>query len=176
MAKPRVHEVAKQLGVSTKEVMTELAQMGEFVRSASSTLEAPTVQRLSQRLADPGLANADSISKRVAVKLPLLAESPWLGQQFEWQMNNNRSNKSAANEQRLPTAHISSIRLQNVLSFGDARLAVNRQVTTLVGPNDVGKTNVFRALNAIFGEPNPAESLERIRNGGDRGVSERPAL
>ena len=50
MAKPRVHEVAKELGVSSKDVMTRLTDMGEFVRSASSTLEAPVIRRLREQL------------------------------------------------------------------------------------------------------------------------------
>ncbi|HEV6955269.1 MAG TPA: translation initiation factor IF-2 N-terminal domain-containing protein, partial [Promicromonospora sp.] len=40
MAKIRVHELAKQLGVESKTLMAELKAAGEFVRSASSTLEA----------------------------------------------------------------------------------------------------------------------------------------
>jgi len=50
VAKPRVHEVAKELGVSSKDVMTRLTDMGEFVRSASSTLEAPVIRRLREQL------------------------------------------------------------------------------------------------------------------------------
>ena len=44
MAKVRVYELAKEFGVESKAVMAKLQEMGEFVRSASSTIEAPVVQ------------------------------------------------------------------------------------------------------------------------------------
>ncbi|MGZ4593254.1 MAG: translation initiation factor IF-2 [Actinomycetes bacterium] len=46
MAKVRVYELAKELGVESKVVMTKLQEMGEFVRSASSTVEPPVVRKL----------------------------------------------------------------------------------------------------------------------------------
>ena len=48
MAKIRVYELASELGVSSKSVLRVLKEMGEFVRSASSTLEAPVVKRLRE--------------------------------------------------------------------------------------------------------------------------------
>ncbi|GAA1613647.1 MULTISPECIES: translation initiation factor IF-2 [Kribbella] len=48
MAKVRVYELAKELGVTSKVVLTRLNDMGEFVRSASSTIEAPVVRRLAE--------------------------------------------------------------------------------------------------------------------------------
>ncbi len=44
--KARVHELAKELGVTSKEVLTKLADLGEYVKSASSTVEAPVARRL----------------------------------------------------------------------------------------------------------------------------------
>ncbi|MEN3121004.1 translation initiation factor IF-2 [Janibacter sp. LM] len=46
MAKVRVHELAKELGVSSKTLLAHLGDMGEFVKSASSTIEAPVVRRV----------------------------------------------------------------------------------------------------------------------------------
>ena len=46
MSKVRVYELAKELGVESKVVVAKLQEMGEFVRSASSTIEAPVVRRL----------------------------------------------------------------------------------------------------------------------------------
>ncbi|MEV8419139.1 translation initiation factor IF-2 N-terminal domain-containing protein, partial [Streptomyces niveus] len=40
MAKVRVYELAKEFGVESKVVMAKLQELGEFVRSASSTIEA----------------------------------------------------------------------------------------------------------------------------------------
>ena len=52
MAKVRVYELAKEFGVESKAVMAKLQEMGEFVRSASSTIEAPVVRRLKEAFAD----------------------------------------------------------------------------------------------------------------------------
>jgi len=41
VAKVRVHELAKELGVESKVVLAKLKEMGEFVKSASSTIEPP---------------------------------------------------------------------------------------------------------------------------------------
>ncbi|NVN00616.1 translation initiation factor IF-2 [Arthrobacter sp. SDTb3-6] len=46
MAKARVHELAKELGITSKEAVNKLQELGEFVRSASSTIEAPVVKKL----------------------------------------------------------------------------------------------------------------------------------
>ena len=58
--KVRVHELAKELGVTTKEILVACSSYGEFVKSASSTLAAPIVRRLR---ADLG-GRANSISAR----------------------------------------------------------------------------------------------------------------
>ncbi|MEU1296493.1 MULTISPECIES: translation initiation factor IF-2 [unclassified Streptomyces] len=47
MAKVRVYELAKEFGVESKAVMAKLQELGEFVRSASSTIEAPVVRKLT---------------------------------------------------------------------------------------------------------------------------------
>src|SRR5215472_3554603 len=52
MAKVRVYELAAEFGVETKVVMDRLREMDELIRSASSTIEAPVVQRLRESLRD----------------------------------------------------------------------------------------------------------------------------
>ncbi|HEV7980138.1 translation initiation factor IF-2 [Amycolatopsis sp.] len=54
--KARVHELAKELGVTSKDVLAKLKEQGEFVKSASSTVEAPVARRL--RDAYPGKGGA----------------------------------------------------------------------------------------------------------------------
>ncbi|MDT0269286.1 translation initiation factor IF-2 [Streptomyces sp. DSM 44915] len=54
MAKVRVYELAKELGVESKVVMAKLQELGEFVRSASSTIEAPVVRKLTDALSAGG--------------------------------------------------------------------------------------------------------------------------
>ncbi|MCT2007531.1 translation initiation factor IF-2 [Micrococcus lylae] len=46
MAKVRVHELAKELGIPSKEALSKLKELGEFVSSASSTIEPPVVKKL----------------------------------------------------------------------------------------------------------------------------------
>ena len=47
--KPRVYELAAEFNVESKTVMDQLKQMGEFVRSASSTVEHPVAQKLREQ-------------------------------------------------------------------------------------------------------------------------------
>ncbi|WP_280180429.1 translation initiation factor IF-2 N-terminal domain-containing protein, partial [Nocardia farcinica] len=49
--KARVHELAKELGVTSKELLATLKEQGEFVKSASSTVEAPVARRLRESFA-----------------------------------------------------------------------------------------------------------------------------
>jgi len=46
VAKVRVHELAKQLGMESKVVLAKLQEIGEFVKSPSSTVEAPVVRKM----------------------------------------------------------------------------------------------------------------------------------
>jgi len=46
--KARVHELAKELGVSSKDVLAKLKDLGEFVKSASSTIEAPVARKVRE--------------------------------------------------------------------------------------------------------------------------------
>jgi len=47
--KPRVYELAAEFNVESKTVMDQLKEMGEFVRSASSTIEHPVAQKLREQ-------------------------------------------------------------------------------------------------------------------------------
>ncbi|HXW44214.1 MAG TPA: translation initiation factor IF-2 [Streptosporangiaceae bacterium] len=71
MAKVRVYELAKEFGVESKAVMAKLTEMGEFVRSASSTIEAPVVRRLKEAFASQQAARpqaADGGAKAPAAR------------------------------------------------------------------------------------------------------------
>ena len=50
MSKVRVYELAKELGVDSKTVLAKVQEQGEFVRSASSTIEAPVARRLREAM------------------------------------------------------------------------------------------------------------------------------
>ncbi|MEU0289112.1 translation initiation factor IF-2 [Streptomyces sp. NPDC052492] len=67
MAKVRVYELAKEFGVESKVVMAKLQELGEFVRSASSTIEAPVVRKLTDAFQQGG-GNGKSAAKPGAPK------------------------------------------------------------------------------------------------------------
>ncbi len=64
MAKPRVHELAKELGITSKEAISKLQELGEFVRGASSTVEPPVAKKL--RSAYPAGGDSAAQSKNSA--------------------------------------------------------------------------------------------------------------
>ena len=68
MAKVRVHELAKQLGMESKAVLAKLQEMGEFVRSASSTVEAPVVRKMLELFPDAKPVDDVKPVKKAAAK------------------------------------------------------------------------------------------------------------
>ena len=68
MSKVRVHELAKQLGMESKEVLAKLQEMGEFVRSASSTVEPPVARKLVAMFPDAKPAEEKKPVKKAAAK------------------------------------------------------------------------------------------------------------
>ncbi|MDR1033716.1 MAG: translation initiation factor IF-2 [Bifidobacteriaceae bacterium] len=50
MAKLKVHEVAKELNIPSKEVMRILKEVGEFASTASSTLQPPAIRKVEESL------------------------------------------------------------------------------------------------------------------------------
>ncbi len=68
MSKVRVHELAKQLGMESKVVLAKLQEMGEFVRSASSTVEAPVVRKLLELYPDVKPVEEKKPVKKAAAK------------------------------------------------------------------------------------------------------------
>ncbi len=81
MAKVRVYELAKELGVESKVVMAKLQELGEFVRSASSTIEAPVVRKLTDSLESGGAGGAKkSAAKPAAPKKSAAPAAPKPGE------------------------------------------------------------------------------------------------
>ncbi|MDT5091879.1 MAG: translation initiation factor [Mycobacterium sp.] len=66
--KARVHELAKELGVTSKEVLARLNEQGEFVKSASSTVEAPVARRLRESFGGGKAAQPARSGNGAAVK------------------------------------------------------------------------------------------------------------
>jgi translation initiation factor IF-2 len=57
-AKPRVHEVAAELGIDSKVALDKLKEMGEYVKGPSSSIEPPVARRLKQALEADGIKPA----------------------------------------------------------------------------------------------------------------------
>src|SRR5262245_54470210 len=75
--KPRVHELAKELGVDSKTVLARLNEMGEYVKSASSTIEAPVARRLREAfVASPAPAAPPAPSGAAAPKAAKAKPAP----------------------------------------------------------------------------------------------------
>jgi translation initiation factor IF-2 len=79
VAKVRVYELAKELGLESKELLAKLQVVGEFVRSASSTVEAPVVRKLMDKFPDLVPAEAapkakKAPAKKAAAKQPVKVE------------------------------------------------------------------------------------------------------
>jgi len=57
-AKPRVHEVAAELGIDSKIALAKLKEMGEFVKGPSSSIEPPVARKLKAALEADGIKAA----------------------------------------------------------------------------------------------------------------------
>ena len=63
-----MYELAKALGVESKDIITKLEEVGEYVKSASSTVEAPVIRRLHEKF--PELKEAAAKAPAPAKKAP----------------------------------------------------------------------------------------------------------
>ena len=68
MANPRVHEVAKELGLTSKEVLAHLDKIGESVKSHASTITEDVAARLKADLSGNGAAAKKTTAKKTTAK------------------------------------------------------------------------------------------------------------
>ena len=87
MAKVRVYELAKELGLESKELLSKLQEVGEFVRSASSTVEAPVVRKLMDKF--PDLVPAEAAPKAKKLQQKRLRQN----RQLRWRIYHQSYNK-----------------------------------------------------------------------------------
>jgi translation initiation factor IF-2 len=66
-AKPRVHEVASELGVDSKVALAKLKEMGEFVKGPSSSIEPPVARKLRAALEADGAKPSPAEKEKVSV-------------------------------------------------------------------------------------------------------------
>ena len=74
MAKPRVHEIAAEIGVDSKTALAKLKEMGEFVKGPSSSIEPPVARKLKAALAEAAASAAAAPAPAAAA--PAKAPSP----------------------------------------------------------------------------------------------------
>lgn len=77
-AKPRVHEIASELGVDSKIALEKLKEMGEYVKGPSSSIEPPVARRLKAALEAAGTAANSAPAKSAPAKAtaPATAAKP----------------------------------------------------------------------------------------------------
>jgi len=68
VAKVRVYELAKEIGMESKDVLAKLQEMGEFVRSASSTVEPPVVRKFLEKYPPVNKPTVEKVAKKAPAK------------------------------------------------------------------------------------------------------------
>ncbi|HEY8913603.1 translation initiation factor IF-2 [Lacisediminihabitans sp.] len=79
MAKPRVHEIAAELGIDSKKALEKLKEMGEFVKGPSSSIEPPVARKLRAALAADGIQAPEKAAAPAPAPAPRpapVAEAP----------------------------------------------------------------------------------------------------
>ncbi|WP_394770273.1 translation initiation factor IF-2 [Lacisediminihabitans sp.] len=79
MAKPRVHEIAAELGIDSKKALEKLKEMGEFVKGPSSSIEPPVARKLRAALAADGIQAPEKVAAPAPAPAPRpapVAEAP----------------------------------------------------------------------------------------------------
>ena len=70
MAKARVHEVAKELGLSSKDVLAHLEKIGHPAKTASSGIDEAVAQQLRSDLGNGAAAPAETAKAKPAKAAP----------------------------------------------------------------------------------------------------------
>ncbi len=76
MAKPRVHEIAAELGIDSKKALEKLKEMGEFVKGPSSSIEPPVARKLRAALAADGIKAPEKVAAPAAPAAPAVPAAP----------------------------------------------------------------------------------------------------
>jgi translation initiation factor IF-2 len=102
--KARVHELAKELGVTSKEVLARLNEQGEFVKSASSTVEAPVARRLRESFGGgkPAAAASAKTAAPAAGKAPVKGPDKLLDKALDKAINQPVGNGEATSAPAKP--------------------------------------------------------------------------
>lgn len=74
--KPRVHEIAAELGIDSKRTLEKLKEIGEFVKGPSSTVEPPVARKLKAAFAEEGVVPVPKEEKPAPAAKPAAAPAP----------------------------------------------------------------------------------------------------
>ena len=74
MSKVRVHELAKELGYTSKEILAKAQELGEFVKSPSSSLEPPVVRKIKEAMPAKEAKATKAAAKKAPAKKAAAAE------------------------------------------------------------------------------------------------------
>ncbi|MGA0568754.1 translation initiation factor IF-2 [Rathayibacter sp. KR2-224] len=75
-AKPRVHEIASELGVDSKVALAKLKELGEFVKGPSSSIEPPVARKLRAALQADGAKPSSAPANPVATQASRQSGTP----------------------------------------------------------------------------------------------------
>jgi translation initiation factor IF-2 len=168
VAKVRVYELAKELGLESKELLAKLQEVGEFVRSASSTVEAPVVRKLMEKFPDmkpveaaPKTAKKAAAKKTAAKKAePTQEEIDAAIAQLDESTRNQLGISAGATA---PTPHITPKAPTEDLDSSTPPAATARPASP--GNNPFGTSNPMprppRAGNNPFGSANSGTGMPR---------------
>jgi len=70
VAKPRVHEIAAELGIDSKKALEKLKEMGEFVKGPSSSIEPPVARKLRAALEADGIKAPEKVAEAPKAAAP----------------------------------------------------------------------------------------------------------
>ncbi|THE06208.1 hypothetical protein E1I21_13155, partial [Microbacterium oleivorans] len=71
-----MHEIASELGVDSKVALAKLKELGEFVKSPSSTIEPPVARKLRAALEAEGVKAPAAAPAKPATKAPASGATP----------------------------------------------------------------------------------------------------
>lgn len=94
--KVRVHELAKELGLTAKQVLAEFNALGEFVKSASSTVEPTVANRLRRKFASSPSRRIDARDYGVSADIdhPTVVDDGGFGDALKKAQRRSRSTSS----------------------------------------------------------------------------------
>ena len=76
-ALPRVYDIAKELGIDTKDALAKLEQLGEYVKSGSSTIAPPVAKKLRDAFPNQPKAPAEApVAAKPAASAPEAPAAP----------------------------------------------------------------------------------------------------